>query len=92
MTDRNPRQLFNTWLLLAATVLSGMTLMAVGGPTIPVIAVLLGLAIVKSRLVALDFMGLRHAPSALRLSLLFWPATLVLIAAAKLMLGTILFT
>ncbi len=57
MTDRNPKQLFNTWLVLAAIVISSMALMAVAGPTVIVIAVLLGLAIVKSRFVALDFMG-----------------------------------
>lgn len=91
MTDSNPRQLFNTWLVLAVVAISGMALMAVAGPTAAVIGVLLGLAIVKSRLVALDFMGLRHAPSVLRLGLLIWPAALVLIAAAKLMLGTVLF-
>lgn len=92
MTDRNPRQLFNTWLLLAGAVISGMALMAIAGPATLVIAVLLGLAIVKSRLVALDFMGLRQAPSALRLGLLIWPAALVLVAAAKLVLSTALFS
>lgn len=92
MTDRNPRQLFNTWLLLAGAVISGMALMAIAGPATLVIAVLLGLAIVKSRFVALDFMGLRRAPSALRLGLLIWPAALVLVAAAKLVLSTALFS
>ncbi|MBD9625152.1 cytochrome C oxidase subunit IV family protein [Ensifer sp. ENS06] len=88
MTDRNPRQLFNTWLLLAVAVFSGMALIAVAGPATLVIVVLLGLSIVKSRFVALDFMGLRQAPSALRLGLLIWPAALVLVAAAKLVLST----
>ncbi|KQX44914.1 MULTISPECIES: cytochrome C oxidase subunit IV family protein [Ensifer] len=88
MTDRNPRQLFKTWLVLAVAVMSGMALMAVAGPATLVIVVLLGLAIVKSRFVALDFMGLRQAPSALRLGLLIWPAALVLVAAAKLVLST----
>lgn len=88
MTDRNPRQLFKTWLLLAVAVMSGMALMAVAGPATLVIVVLLGLAIVKSQFVALDFMGLRQAPSALRLGLLIWPAALVLVAAAKLVLST----
>ncbi|NRQ17900.1 cytochrome C oxidase subunit IV family protein [Ensifer sesbaniae] len=92
MTDRNPKQLFNTWLVLAAIVISSMALMAVAGPTVIVIAVLLGLAIVKSRVVALDFMGLSHAPSALRLGLLIWPAALVLLAAAKLVLSAVLLT
>ena len=90
MTDRNPRQLFNTWLVLAVVVLAGMALMAIVGPTASVIALLLGLAVVKCRFVALDFMGLRQAPSALRLGLLIWPATLVLLAAGKLM-STVLF-
>ena len=92
MTDRNPTQLFNTWLLLAGAVISGMALMAIAGPAALVTAVLLGLAIVKSRFVALDFMGLRQAPSALRLGLLIWLATLVFIAATKLILGAFLFT
>ncbi|MBZ7926977.1 cytochrome C oxidase subunit IV family protein [Ensifer adhaerens] len=92
MTDRNPRQLINTWLLLAGAVISGMALMAIAGPATLVIAVLLGLAIVKCRFVALDFMGLRQAPSTLRLGLLIWPAALVLIAAAKLVLSTALFS
>ncbi|MEI3850903.1 MULTISPECIES: cytochrome C oxidase subunit IV family protein [unclassified Ensifer] len=91
MTDRNPRQLFNTWLVLAVVVLAGMALMAIVGPTASVIALLLGLAVVKCRFVALDFMGLRQAPSALRLGLLIWPVTLVLLAAAKLVLSTVLF-
>ncbi|WP_077964988.1 cytochrome C oxidase subunit IV family protein [Ensifer adhaerens] len=92
MTDRNPRQLFNTWLRLAGVVISGMALMAVAGPATLVIAVLLGLAVVKSRFVALDFMGLRQAPSALRVGLFIWPAALVLVAAAKLVLSTALFS
>lgn len=92
MTDRNPKQLFNTWLVLAAIVISSMALMAVAGPTVVVIAVLLGLAIVKCRFVALDFMGLSHAPSALRLGLLIWPTALVLLAAAKLVLSAVLLT
>ncbi len=91
MTDHNPRQLFKIWLLLAMVVISGMALMAIAGPTPLVIAVLLGLAIIKCRFVAFDFMGLREAPSALRLGLLAWPAALVLAAAAKLVLGTALF-
>lgn len=92
MTDRNPGQLLTTWLLLAVTVISGMALMAVAGPTTVVIAMLLVFAIVKCRFVALDFMGLRHAPAALRLGLLFWPAAIVLLAAAKLVLSAVLAT
>ncbi|WDZ80100.1 cytochrome C oxidase subunit IV family protein (plasmid) [Ensifer adhaerens] len=91
MTDRNPRQLFNTWLVLAVVVIAGMALMAIVGPTAPVIAVLLGLAVLKCRFVALDFMGLRQAPSALRIGLLIWPVALLMLAAAKLVLSTALF-
>lgn len=92
MTDRNPGQLFNTWRMLAVLVISGMALMALAGPTVVVIAALLALAIIKCRFVALDFMGLGQAPAALRMGLLIWPAALVLLAAAKVLLTTVLFS
>ncbi|OOG71021.1 hypothetical protein BLJAPNOD_04248 [Ensifer sp. M14] len=90
MTHHDARRLRNIWALLIAIVLSGMIIMTLWGGTAVVIVALLALAVVKCRLVALDFMGLRQAPAGLRFGLFAWPALLVLLALAKLAMGVVL--
>ncbi|KOF20261.1 MAG: cytochrome C oxidase subunit IV family protein [Ensifer adhaerens] len=89
MTHHNARRLHNTWAVLVAIVLSGMVMMTFWGGTAAVTVTLLFLAVVKCRLVALDFMGLRQAPVGLRFGLLAWPIILALLALAKLAMGAV---
>lgn len=84
MTHHSERRLFNIWAVLVAIVLAGMAIIMLWGGAAGVIAALLALAIIKCRLVALDFMGLRQAPAGLRFGLLAWPVVLALLAFAKL--------
>lgn len=90
MTHHNERRLRNIWAVLIAIVLSGMAVMAVWGGTALVTAALLVLAVIKCRLVAMDFMGLRQAPAGLLFGLLAWPVTLALLAVAKLAMSMVL--
>lgn len=90
MTHHNARRLHSTWAVLVAIVLAGMVMMMVWGGTAAVTVALLLLAVIKCRLVALDFMGLRQAPVGLRFGLLAWPIILVLLALAKLVMGAVL--
>ncbi|OCP37752.1 cytochrome C oxidase subunit IV family protein [Ensifer sp. LC163] len=89
MTHHNARRLHNIWAVLVAIVLSGMVMMTFWGGTTAVTVALLSLAVIKCRLVALDFMGLRHAPAGLRFGLLAWPVILALLALAKLVIGAV---
>ncbi|KQW50236.1 MULTISPECIES: cytochrome C oxidase subunit IV family protein [Ensifer] len=90
MTHHNARRLRNTFAVLIAIVLSGMAIMTICGGTAFVIAALLVLAVIKCRLVALDFMGLGQAPAGLRFGLLAWPMMLALLALAKLAMDVVL--
>ncbi|NRP72716.1 hypothetical protein ILFOPFJJ_03615 [Ensifer psoraleae] len=83
MTDRTRNELGRTWIVLVAIVLAGMSAVAFQGrASIVVFAALL--ALIKARLIILDFMGLRSGPAAMRRGLLVWPLILALLAAAKL--------
>ncbi|MGF6177541.1 cytochrome C oxidase subunit IV family protein [Ensifer sp. 4252] len=90
MTHHNARRLRNTFVALIAIVLSGMVIMTLWGGSAAVIPALLVLAVIKCRLVALDFMGLRRAPAGLRFGLLAWPVVLALLALAKLAMDAVL--
>ncbi|MCZ4094328.1 cytochrome C oxidase subunit IV family protein [Sinorhizobium psoraleae] len=65
MTDRTRNQLGRTWIVLAAIVLSGMMAVAFQGRA-PVVVFAVLLALLKARLIILDFMGLRSGPAAMR--------------------------
>ncbi|MDK1493627.1 cytochrome C oxidase subunit IV family protein [Sinorhizobium sp. 7-81] len=84
MTDRTRNQLGRTWIVLVAIVLSGMLAVAFQGRAAVVVFVALVLALLKARLIILDFMGLRSGPAAMRHGLFVWPLVLALLAAAKL--------
>ncbi|MDK1377653.1 MULTISPECIES: cytochrome C oxidase subunit IV family protein [unclassified Sinorhizobium] len=84
MTDRNRNQLARTWIVLVAIVLSGMLAVAFQGRAPVVASAVLVLALIKARLIILDFMGLRSGPAAIRRGLLAWPLILALVAAAQL--------
>lgn len=86
MSANGPKQLTKTWMLLAAMVGAGMLLVhGVGDPSLSLApgAALLMLALLKARLVVLDFLGLRSGPRHLRLGLLAWPVLFAFAAAAK---------
>ncbi|MCA1406274.1 cytochrome C oxidase subunit IV family protein [Ensifer sp. IC3342] len=84
MTDRTRNQLGRTWIVLVAIVLSGMSAVAFQGRTSIVVFAVLVLALIKARLIILDFMGLRLGPAAMRRGLFASPLILALLAAAKL--------
>ncbi|MCA1370394.1 cytochrome C oxidase subunit IV family protein [Bradyrhizobium sp. BRP14] len=92
MSDRSPKQLMRTWICLLGMVLLGMLLAReLQDPTVPLgfaIALLL-LAVLKARLVVLDFLGMRSGPRLLRIGLLAWPLFFALAAAAKALIGAV---
>ncbi|OHV79800.1 cytochrome C oxidase subunit IV family protein [Ensifer sp. LCM 4579] len=86
MSGSGPKQLKKTWIRLVAMVVAGILLVrGVSDPSLSlaVPAALLMLAVLKARLVVLDFLGLRFGPRPLRIGLLAWPAFFALAAAAK---------
>ncbi|MDE3822855.1 cytochrome C oxidase subunit IV family protein [Sinorhizobium meliloti] len=92
MTDRAPRQLQKTWIALVLMVLAGMLLsLKVQDPATPLVftLALLTLAVLKVRLVVLDFLGLRSGPRVLRVGLIAWPLFFALAAAAKALIATV---
>ncbi|MDW9724654.1 hypothetical protein GOB91_20410 [Sinorhizobium meliloti] len=92
MTDRAPRQLQKTWIVLVLMVLAGMLLsLKVQDPATPLVftLALLTLAVLKARLVVLDFLGLRSGPRVLRVGLIAWPLVFALAAAAKALIATV---
>ncbi|WP_017267744.1 cytochrome C oxidase subunit IV family protein [Sinorhizobium meliloti] len=73
-------------------VLAGMLLsLKVQDPATPLVftLALLTLAVLKARLVVLDFLGLRSGPRVLRVGLIAWPLFFALAAAAKALIATV---
>jgi nitric oxide reductase NorF protein len=92
MTDRDPRQLQKTWMVLVLMVLAGMLLsLKAQDPAAPLVVTLalLTLALLKARLVVLDFLGLRSGPRVLQVGLIAWPFFFALAAAAKALIATV---
>lgn len=90
--DSGPRQLKKTWMSLVIMVLAGILLSRwTAEPVVPLVlaAALLALALLKARLVVLDFLGLRAGPRALRIGLLAWPVFFALAAAAKALIAAV---
>lgn len=87
MTGRTRSQLNRSWILLLLAALAGMALVTSGGPAPATVVAVFALAIVKARLIVLDFMGLRRASAALRFGLLAWAAFFSLAALAKLIVS-----
>lgn len=86
MSDSDPRKLKKTWISLVAMVLAGMLIARqIQDPAVPIVVAvaLLTLAVLKARLVVLDFLGMRSGSRPLRLGLLAWPVFFALAAAAK---------
>jgi nitric oxide reductase NorF protein len=91
MTASTPRQLKKTWISLCVMVLAGIVLSRwTGELAVPLVvaAALLIIAVLKARLVVLDFLGMRSGPRPLRIGLLAWPTFFALAAAAKALIGT----
>ncbi|PST20631.1 hypothetical protein C7U60_15690 [Mesorhizobium plurifarium] len=95
MGDHTSRQLTKTWAILAVMVIAGMLLTRqIEDPVVPLalaIALLI-LAVLKARLVVLDFLGLRSGSRPLRLGLLAWPMFFAFAAAAKALIATFVLT
>lgn len=92
MNDRDPRQLQKTWIVLALMVLAGMLLsLKLQDPAAPLVftLALLTLAVLKARLVVLDFLGLRSGPQVLRVGLIAWPLFFTLAAAANALIAAV---
>ena len=92
MRDRSPRQLQKTWVTVVLMVLVGaLVSLKVQDPAAPLVLTfaLLVLAVLKARLVVLDFLGLRSGPRALRVGLLAWPLLFSLAAAAKALIAAV---
>ncbi|MCG5485139.1 MAG: cytochrome C oxidase subunit IV family protein [Sinorhizobium meliloti] len=92
MTDHDPRQLQRTWMVLVLMVLAGMLLsLQAQDPAAPLVVTLalLTLALLKARLVVLDFLGLRSGPRVLQVGLIAWPFFFALAAAAKALIATV---
>ncbi|WOS63896.1 cytochrome C oxidase subunit IV family protein [Sinorhizobium fredii] len=92
MTERTPRQLTKTWIILVLMVLAGLLLsLKVQSPAAPLVLTLalLMLAVLKARLVVLDFLGLRSGPRVLRIGLIAWPLFFALAAAAKALIAAV---
>ncbi|WP_151613823.1 cytochrome C oxidase subunit IV family protein [Sinorhizobium alkalisoli] len=86
MNGGGPKQLKKTWIWLVAMVGAGMLLVReVSDPalSLALAAALLTIAVLKARLVVLDFLGLRFGSRHLRIALLAWPIFFALAAAAK---------
>ncbi|TCN31006.1 cytochrome C oxidase subunit IV family protein [Sinorhizobium americanum] len=86
MSDRSPRQLKKTWLVLILLVLAGLPFsLKLQSPAAPLVftPALLTFAVLKARLVVLNFLGLRSGPAALRRGLIAWPLFFAVAAAAK---------
>lgn len=83
MTDASWGKLFGTFATLMVLASGGAALAALsGGLLVPIAAVLL-IAVAKTRLVILDFMGLRSQGRGMRLALLSWPVLFLLAAFAR---------
>ena len=86
MNGKGAKQLAKTWAWLVAMVAAGMLLVREvddAALSLVLVAVLLSLAVLKARLVVLDFLALRSSPRALRVGLLAWPLVFALAGAAK---------
>ncbi|WP_378940934.1 cytochrome C oxidase subunit IV family protein [Mesorhizobium sp. ANAO-SY3R2] len=83
MTEGSAHRLARTWLILLALTGASVLIVRFGGAT-TAIAFVLGLAVLKARLVILDFMGLRgDGEAVIRRALLGWCLILMCGAAAK---------
>ncbi|MQW88978.1 cytochrome C oxidase subunit IV family protein [Sinorhizobium saheli] len=92
MSDSGPTQLKKTCMSLVVMVLAGVLLSRwTAEPVVPLVlaAALLALAVLKARLVVLDFLGLRAGPRALRIGLLAWPVLFALAAATKALIAAV---
>lgn len=81
----------STWLMGSATVLMLVAAVAAliaaqwnhEAPPFAALGAILVLSVVKSRLVVMDFMGLRGVRPTLSAALVAWPAFFALVTAAK---------
>jgi hypothetical protein len=69
--NKSETRLLSLWALLVVITLVSLETIHVGSPRAQGIAVIL-FAFIKVRLIILDFMEIRHAPTALRVMLEIW--------------------
>lgn len=90
MTSRSPRQLNRTFVLLLGLAACAILLSGYVASSILVLAAIFALAVAKARLIILDFLGMRDAPSALRMALLGWSVIFAVGGIAKALLAGVL--
>lgn len=86
MTSRSKADLTKIWTLLIALSLTGVFVARYHGAGAGGVAVILTLAVVKCRLILLDFMGLRGLWPPLRWALLGWCVLIAALALAKVLI------
>lgn len=77
------RSLFRTYLALLLMAVFGASLAALAGRHTVAVAIILGLALAKGRLVILDFMDMRRRPGLLPAACLLWCGALLTLALAR---------
>ncbi|MCF1494486.1 hypothetical protein GOZ83_13055 [Agrobacterium vitis] len=82
MTSHSKTRLFKTWTLL---LILSVTAVLVARYESASIAIVLALALVKCRLILLDFLALRSASPLLRRALYAWCLALVILVLAKIL-------
>lgn len=93
MSHENPYRLFNAFLLLVLmAAVASLIAVQWRHQALPFAAILvvLSIALLKARLIVLDFLGLRGLKSPQATALLAWPAGFALAAAAKTLAVTLL--
>lgn len=90
MTNRSPRQLNRTFVLLLGLAACAIALSGHVGSSALVLVALFALAVAKARLIIFDFLGMRDAPSALRIALLGWSVVFAAGGIAKALLSGVL--
>lgn len=87
MIDRESSRLGKSWRVLFLVAVAGMALVIFGDHSPGLLAAIFLLAIFKSRLIVLDFMGFRDRHAALRHGLVAWSIVLAFAAVVKLFLA-----
>lgn len=90
MTNRSPRQLNRTFVMLLGLAACAIALSGHVASSVLVLVAIFALAVAKARLIILDFLGMRDAPSALRIPLLGWSVIFAAGGIAKALVAGVL--
>lgn len=83
MTAHSKTRLFTTWALLLLLSVTAVLVARHDSASTVGLGIVLALALVKCRLILLDFLGLRSASPLLRRALYAWCVALAMLALAK---------